>query len=220
MSQADAPPVTFNEGSVEAGGLRIRYLEAGRGPALVVLRGAGDPGLGRAYELLAQRRRVIALDVPGAGESTVDGASQSTREAAQAMRGTIAAIGLERYALLGVSAGVRLAAWLAIEATDQAEALVLVAPDVDLAGDPELEAALRTLEVPTLVLFGTEDRVVAPELGRVYNEIMPRCHFVLVYDAGHSIAQDRPEAVASVVGDFVERKSQFVHSAASSVLNP
>src|SRR5262245_41543366 len=66
----------------------------------------------------------------------------------------------------------------------------------DLVDDAELEAGLRALEAPALAVFGTEDRVSPPELGRTYNEIIPRCHFVLVYDAGHAVAEERPEALA------------------------
>jgi len=86
--------------------------------------------------------------------------------------------------------------------------------------DEELEGQLRDLNVPTLVLFGTEDRMIPPEMGRLYREMMPNCHFVLVYDAGHAIDADRPEAFASVVSDFLERHEQFVVTRTSSVINP
>jgi len=86
--------------------------------------------------------------------------------------------------------------------------------------DEELESQLRTLNVPTLVLFGTEDRMIPPEMGRIYREIMPNCHLVLVYDAGHAIDSDRPEAFASVVSDFLERHEQFVVTRTSSLINP
>ena len=86
--------------------------------------------------------------------------------------------------------------------------------------DPALEAGLSALQTPTLVLFGTEDRTLAPELGRIYQEIMPLCRFVLVYDAGHAIAQERPEAFAALVADFVERKDAIATRATSSIVNP
>ncbi len=76
--------------------------------------------------------------------------------------------------------------------------------------DAELEAAMRELHVPTLVLFGTEDRITPPELGRHYREILPDCQFVIVYDAAHAIYDDRPEAFAAIVADFLEHRDQFV----------
>jgi pimeloyl-ACP methyl ester carboxylesterase len=86
--------------------------------------------------------------------------------------------------------------------------------------DAELEARLAELNVPTLVLFGTEDRLIPTEMGRIYREIMPNCHLVLVYDAGHHIDADRPEAFASVVLDFLERHEQFVVTRTSSLIDP
>ena len=86
--------------------------------------------------------------------------------------------------------------------------------------DADLRGRLADLNVPTLVLFGTEDRLIPSEMGRVYREIMPNCHLILVYDAGHHIDADRPEAFASVVGDFLERHEQFVVTRTSSLIHP
>lgn len=76
--------------------------------------------------------------------------------------------------------------------------------------DPDLEHAMRRLDVPTLVLFGTEDRLTPPELGAVYRELLPRCAVVVVDDAAHAIYADRPEAFAAIVGDFLEQRDAFV----------
>jgi pimeloyl-ACP methyl ester carboxylesterase len=86
--------------------------------------------------------------------------------------------------------------------------------------DRDLEAAMRELHVPTLVLFGTEDRLTPPELGRHYREILPSCQFVIVYDAAHAIYDDRPEAFAAVVADFVEHRERFVVRRESGLLYP
>ena len=86
--------------------------------------------------------------------------------------------------------------------------------------DPDLEVRLATLAVPTLVLFGTLDRVIPPEMGHFYKELMPNCNLVLVYDAGHAISTDRPEAFAEVVADFIERREAFVISRNETVIHP
>jgi pimeloyl-ACP methyl ester carboxylesterase len=86
--------------------------------------------------------------------------------------------------------------------------------------DPDLEARLHELEVPTLVLFGTLDRVIPPEMGRFYKELIPNSHLVFVYDAGHAIGAERPEAFAEVVADFVERREAFVISRTATVIHP
>jgi pimeloyl-ACP methyl ester carboxylesterase len=88
------------------------------------------------------------------------------------------------------------------------------------ARDPDLEGRLQELTTPTLVLFGTLDRVIPPAMGRVYKELIPGCHLVFVYDAGHAIAADRPEAFTEVAGDFLERREAFVISRAATVIHP
>ena len=86
--------------------------------------------------------------------------------------------------------------------------------------DADLESRLPGLVTPTLVLFGTLDRVIAPAMGRVYKDLIPGCHLTFVYDAGHAISTDRPEAFAEVVGDFLERHDAFVISRSATVIHP
>jgi pimeloyl-ACP methyl ester carboxylesterase len=49
---------------------------------------------------------------------------------------------------------------------------------------------------------------------------MPNSHLVLVYDAGHSISTERPEAFAEVVADFLNRHEAFVISRVETVIHP
>ena len=86
--------------------------------------------------------------------------------------------------------------------------------------DADLERRLPGLATPTLVLFGTLDRVIAPAMGRIYKELAPGCHLVFVYDAGHAISTDRPEAFTEVVVDFLERHEAFVISRTETVIHP
>ncbi|HVH76707.1 MAG TPA: alpha/beta fold hydrolase [Stellaceae bacterium] len=84
----------------------------------------------------------------------------------------------------------------------------------------DLERRMRDLATPTLVLFGTRDRVMPPELGRIYKELLPNAYLVFVYDAGHRVAADRPEAFAEVVTDFLDRREAFVISRKNTVIHP
>jgi len=86
--------------------------------------------------------------------------------------------------------------------------------------DAELERGLAGLSTPTLVLFGTADQVIPPDMGHLYKELMPNCHLVFVYDAGHAISTDRPEAFTEVVADFLERHEAFVISRTPTVIHP
>jgi pimeloyl-ACP methyl ester carboxylesterase len=86
--------------------------------------------------------------------------------------------------------------------------------------DPALEAKLPDIATPTLVLFGTLDQVIPSEMGRHYKAAMPNCNLVLVYDAGHAIGTDRPEAFVEVVTDFLERHEAFIISRNKTLINP
>lgn len=76
--------------------------------------------------------------------------------------------------------------------------------------DPFFEARLGELQHEVLVLFGTEDKVTPAEGAYLFREALTNCHIMLVYDAAHAIDADRPEALESVVTDFLLRKEQFI----------
>ena len=259
----------FSEKFVEADGFRIRYLEAGGGPPLLHLHGAGGPRLTPAHELLARHFRVVAFEMPGFGESPENTGSRDLADLAATIAHAAKALRLDRYNLWGTSFGGATALWLAVQFPERLAALLLEAPaairpagsqppagspqemarllfahpervpllpapDPAVAAktralvarlrgpdrDPDLEARLRSLAVPTLVLFGTLDRMIPPEMGRIYKELMPNAHLAFVYDAGHAIATDRPEAFAEIAADFLERHEAFVISRSETVIHP
>jgi pimeloyl-ACP methyl ester carboxylesterase len=259
----------FSEHHVEADGFRIRYLEAGDGPPLVHLHGAGGLRLSPAHHLLAKTFRMIAFEMPGFGASPENTRTKDQAELARTMAAAVRALGLDRCNLMGTSFGGKTALYLAVQAADLVTALVLESPAAirppggrppsgtpeeiaralfahpervpqlppqdpaivaqtgRLVGrlrgpdrDPELEALMRELATPTLVLFGTLDRVTPSDLGRHYKALLPNCNLVLVYDAAHAIATDRPEAFCEVVTDFLERHEAFIISRNETLINP
>jgi len=88
------------------------------------------------------------------------------------------------------------------------------------ARDPDLEARMGTIDTPTLVLWGTLDRMIPSEMARHYKELMRNCHLVMVYDAGHAMDAERPEAFAEVVGDFLDRLEAFLISPTETLIHP
>ena len=54
----------------------------------------------------------------------------------------------------------------------------------------------------------------------MYVERIPNCYYVLVYDAGHAIETERPDALFAAVRDFAERRGTFVVERNSTALNP
>jgi pimeloyl-ACP methyl ester carboxylesterase len=264
-----APGASFREGHVEADGFRIRYVEAGRGAALVHLHGAGGLMLTPAHDLLARDRRVIAFEMPGFGQSSENTRTRTMSELAATMTAAIDGLGIETFDLMGSSFGAKTALWIALTARERVRALVLEGPATirpegatPPSGSPEeiarrlyahperasaiplpdpavrartqplvarlrgpdrdvdLEERLRELRPPTLVLFGTQDAVIPSTMGRFYPALIPRCHLVFVYDAGHVISVDRPEAFSEAVHDFLEHHETFVVRRTPTLIHP
>jgi pimeloyl-ACP methyl ester carboxylesterase len=86
--------------------------------------------------------------------------------------------------------------------------------------DAELEGRLQEVEAPVLVVMGTADLLIPPELGRHYVELLPNAFLVFLYDAAHAADGDRPEAFAALVDDFLERKQEFLVTNRSGALLP
>ena len=57
-------------------------------------------------------------------------------------------------------------------------------------------------------------------MGRIYKELLPNAHLMFVYDAGHALMVERPEAFAEAVADFLERTDAFVISRTKTVIFP
>jgi pimeloyl-ACP methyl ester carboxylesterase len=267
-SETDAAGPAFREGFIDADGFCIRFMEAGQGPPLLHLHGAGGPRLTRAHDLLSRHRQVIALEMPGFGRSPENTRTRTMAELAATMATAAARLGIDTFDLMGTSFGGKVALWLGVQQPERVRALVLEAPAairppgteppsgspeemvrrlyahperlghlpvIDpaiqaktraLVGrlrgpdrEPELERRLPGLTTPTLVLFGTLDHVIPPEMGRYYKDLIPNCHLVFVYDAGHGISIDRPEAFAEVTADFLERHEAFVISHADTLIH-
>ncbi|HZU89046.1 MAG TPA: alpha/beta fold hydrolase, partial [Stellaceae bacterium] len=118
----------FREGFVEADGFRIRYREAGEGPALVHLHGAGGLRLTPAHELLSRKYRVVAFEMPGFGASAENTRTRDMAELARTMAAAAGALGLDRFNLMGTSFGGKAALWLGLQQPERVLALVLESP--------------------------------------------------------------------------------------------
>jgi pimeloyl-ACP methyl ester carboxylesterase len=121
-----APGAAFTERTVDAAGFTVRYLEAGNGSALLYLPGAGGPVMTFALDSLAQRFRVIVIELPGWGSQPndvddFDGLAAQVAEIATAL-------GLDRFHLMGTSFGGACALHFVTRYADRVESLVLEAP--------------------------------------------------------------------------------------------
>lgn len=197
---------SFTPRSVEVEGRAFRYLEAGSGEAVVAILDAGGLASSRAHALIAARRRVLVFALPE-GEA----AASFARKAASALE----TLGIGRFDVMGEGAGAAAALRLGLDRPGAVGAIALVAPDA-AAG----ELRLADIKCPVLALFGTKDKAAPPEQGDRYRALIPDCHLMFVYDAGHAIGADRPEALGFIALEFFERRDLFLVNRDSGMAFP
>lgn len=183
-----------------------RFTDAGSGNVVFLLQARKS----ELADRLAEEFRVVTFD--GGSAHDLSGLADALGRAAQQL-------GIAKFCLLAESEFASAAVAHAIEVGDSVEALILISPQVG-ASTESIDLPLEQINAPTLVLSGTRDRLVAPETGRVYARRIPKCFYTLVYDAGHDIEIDRPQALHEVVRDFLEHREKFVISHDRSAINP
>jgi pimeloyl-ACP methyl ester carboxylesterase len=153
---------------VTADGVRLHYLESGRGRPVVLLHGnvvtAEDFALSGLLDLAAERQcHVIAFDRPGFGYSDRPrGAIWTPARQADLLRRAFAALGIERPLVLGHSWGALVALALALNHPDVVSGLVL------LSGyyHPTLRADVPLFSLPAIPVLGDLMRyTVGPPFG-------------------------------------------------------
>jgi pimeloyl-ACP methyl ester carboxylesterase len=259
-------------------GRRYCLVDMGEGPPIVLLHGLGGSLYDWRHLLrpLSERRRVIALDLLGAGESEIPDAEDFTIAAqARRVRGILDHLRVGRCCLVGNSYGggialkfsqdwpervtrmvllnticyperipayVNLArmpfagslaeglplgalirrmlraVYRTVEKLSEEElntyvrelgtprsrrAIVRVLRDVVPRDPTEFESRLKTIDAPTLLLWGTADRTLPVALGRRLALDLPNARLVEV-DAGHVPNQECPDQVLKLMMEFLE----------------
>jgi pimeloyl-ACP methyl ester carboxylesterase len=120
--------VVVEERNVEVDGLPIRYLEAGTGPPLVLLHGAGDNSLDWQWVMpaLAATHRVFAPDLPGSPDSARPAADYSPAFFERFVAAFVDALDIGRATFVGTSLGDLISLRLALSDSTRVRALVLV----------------------------------------------------------------------------------------------
>jgi pimeloyl-ACP methyl ester carboxylesterase len=156
------------------GGRRLRFVRAGSGPAIVLVHGFGSSiyTWKDVIAPFAARHGVVALDLPGFGESDRP-ADLSIDDLPRAVTGLMDRLGLERATLVGNSMGGATAALVAATSPERVDALVLI----DAAGfnlEPEAQPASVRLATswaaPALELLPGKRLVVEHSLRQVFHD--------------------------------------------------
>jgi pimeloyl-ACP methyl ester carboxylesterase len=209
----------------------------GSGRALVYLHPAGGVRWTKLLERLAETHTVHMPTFPGFDGTAID-SEVRTRQGLGRLVGDYIQKEIGKACdVMGCSFGGAVALWLAVERPECVDHLVLECPgglqsiDPALRGDAgernramlahygaedgkdaELLENLSRVEATTLILHGTEDRIIAAESMRRLKSALRRAFLVYVWDAAHDIEVDQPDRVLPVVQSFLERSDAFVVS--------
>ncbi len=160
---------------VQAGPYRLRVLEAGSGPPLVLVHGLGSSAMldwGRLIAPLGRRYHVYAPDLPGFGRSErPKDADYSIPMQAEAVRSFMAAVGLSRARVAGISMGGWIVARVAGEHPELVERLVVVAA-------PGMRPEERA-PIPVDVLFPQDEDGVRRLIAAVRHKPPPAPSFLV-----------------------------------------
>ena len=115
-------------------GISIHYLEAGTGPALVLIHGLGASTFTfrRILPDLARHFRAVALDLKGFGFSERANGDYSLSAQAALVREVMDRLGIEKASVLGHSMGGAVAMRLALTYPERVERLILASSASDL----------------------------------------------------------------------------------------
>ncbi|MGI9087451.1 MAG: alpha/beta fold hydrolase [Chthoniobacterales bacterium] len=133
----------ITERTAEIDGLKLHYLTAGHGPALILLHGYAETS--RMWRpiipLLAERFTVIAPDLPGIGDSGIPTDGIDMKTSATRIHTLARSLGVEKAEVVGHDIGLIVAYAYATQFPSEVQKLVLM--DAFLPGVPGWEAIYK-----------------------------------------------------------------------------
>src|SRR5712692_9737381 len=122
------PDKTILSGAAKIDGVKLHYLTAGRGPALILLHGYAETS--RMWRpvipVLAKRFTVIAPDLPGIGDSAIPADGLDMKSAATRIHALVRSLGVEKARVVGHDIGLMVAYAYAAQFPAETEKLVLM----------------------------------------------------------------------------------------------
>lgn len=187
--------------SADVRGKRVHYLIEGaeRGRPIVLLHGARFNAetwkeIGTMKALAGAGYRVVAVDLPGFGQSAASDAPPGAW-----LRDLLDALGLERPVLVSPSMSGRYALPLVTDDPRRVAALVAIAP----VGIPEASDRLPRINVPVLAIWGANDDLIPREQADLLVNAVKQGRKVVIPRAGHAAYMDDPAAFHAALLAFL-----------------
>lgn len=126
--KALAAPETIASRTAEVDGLKLHYLTAGHGPAVILLHGYAETShMWRPIiPQLAEKFTVIAPDLPGIGDSDIPTDGLDMKSAAVRIHGLAKSLGIAKASVVGHDIGLMVAYAYAAQFPSETEKLVLM----------------------------------------------------------------------------------------------
>jgi pimeloyl-ACP methyl ester carboxylesterase len=125
-ARAQQAPDTIASRFGQADGVRLHYLTAGKGPAVILLHGYTQTS--RMWRpiipLLAQKFTVIAPDLPGIGDSEIPKSGLDMKSAATSIHALVKSLGIQKARVVGHDIGLMVAYAYAAQYPTEVEKLV------------------------------------------------------------------------------------------------
>jgi pimeloyl-ACP methyl ester carboxylesterase len=243
-------------------GLLTQYKLAGKGKLVLLLHGWGDTsqGLAGLQTGLAKQYRVLALDLPGFGQTQAPETAWNLDDYAHFIKHFLGKLELKQpYAVIGHSNGGALAIRsVGLQALKPEKLVLLAASGIRTGGGakrfilkviaktgdiatiwlperyrqslrqslygaagsdmlvvPQLQETFKqtvrqdvradaaAITVPTLLIYGADDRAVPPADGQTYQQLIKNSRLEIIEHAGHFVHTDQPAEVESLVEEFL-----------------
>lgn len=193
------------EHSVSIRGLKIRYLEKGKGAPIVLLHGFSfcaetwvEIGL---FDELAKEYHVYSFDMPYGIKSRSDKFDVKSRdEYAEFLIDLLKALNINEPILLGASISGEVTLRY-LSNGYSAKAGIVIGP----VNVKSLAPNLNRISVPLLVVWGERDDISSPDNSKILESHVRNTKVHILKEAGHACYLDKPEEFKVIVKDFLKK---------------
>jgi pimeloyl-ACP methyl ester carboxylesterase len=193
------------EHSISIRGLRIRYLEKGKGAPIVLLHGFSfcaetwvEIGL---FDELAKGYHVYSFDMPYGIKSRSDKFDAKSRdEYAKFLNDILKTLNINEPILLGASISGEVTLRY-LSSGHNAKAGIVIGP----VNVKSLVPDLNRITVPLLVIWGERDDISSPDNSKFLKDNIKNSEVHILKEAGHACYLDKPEEFKVIVKDFLKK---------------
>ncbi|MEX2476998.1 MAG: alpha/beta fold hydrolase [Gracilimonas sp.] len=162
-------------------GATVSYIEAGSGDqTLILIHGLGSylPAWSMNIDELSQHFKVIALDLPGYGQSSKDTEQHTIPFFAESVEQLMNELQIERTSLIGHSMGGQIALYISAHSPEKIEKLVLSAPAGFEQFTEQHKAAFAATVSPEAIAAAT-DSMIAQNMNVNFVEFPESAQFII-----------------------------------------